>query len=111
MASLSAHTLTGFTKLDDVTAKDSFLKNPDLMAITFSHLQENDDIESKRCALNTALVCKDFLDVALDVLWEKLYSLVPLLKLLPGFQFENDACYVCANVHIFYTNMNLLLCL
>ena len=105
MASLNSHTLTGYTKLDDVTAKDSFFKNPDLMAITFFHLHEDDEIEKKRCALNTALVCKDFLDVSLDALWEKMYSLVPLLKLLPGasVQFDDDAFYVCANVrwHVF----------
>ena len=28
--------------------------------------------------------CKEFLDVALDALWEKLDSLVRLLKLLPS---------------------------
>jgi hypothetical protein len=42
------------------------------------------------------LTCKDFLDEALDALWEALDSLVPLLKLLPALQVEDDV-YVCAN--------------
>jgi hypothetical protein len=100
MASLNSDTQTGLgcNELDDVTAKDSFFKNPDLMAMTFSHLQVKDD-EKYRCLLNAALTCKDFLDVALDALWEELDSLVPLLKLLPSLKVEDDT-YVCANVHV-----------
>ena len=79
----------------DVTAEHSFLI-PELMAMTFSHLK----IHSNRCLLNLALTCKDFLDIALDALWEVLYSFMPLLKLLPTLQFENES-YVCANVHAF----------
>jgi hypothetical protein len=51
MASLNADTQTGYTELDKVTAKDSFLKNPDLMAMTFSYLQVNDE----ESILNAAL--------------------------------------------------------
>ena len=67
MASLNSHTRIG---LDNVAAKNSFLKNQDLMAMTlaFSYLQGNDD---RDCLLNAALTCKDFLDVALDKLWEE----------------------------------------
>jgi hypothetical protein len=89
---------TGYTEpeLDDVTAKHSFLKNPELKAMTFSYLQVKNDAEMKRRFLfNAALVCKDFLEVALDALWEELGSLVPLLKLLPALQLENKE-YVCA---------------
>ena len=89
-----AHTQTGYTKLDDLTAKFSFLNDPVLMTMTFSHLQV------KTSLLNAALACKDLLDIALDKLWETLDSLLPILKLLPALQFENDA-YVCANVHVF----------
>ena len=99
MASLNSHTQTGYTELDDVTAKDSFLKNPDLMAETFSHLQVKNDKKNRLCLFNAALTCKDFLDAALDALWEELHSLVPLLKLLPALQLE-DGAYVCANVHV-----------
>ena len=75
------------------------------MAITLSHLQrENDD--KYRCLLNAALTCKDFLNVALDALWEEMYSLVPLLKLLPTLQVE-DKAYVCANVHAFLYDLIL----
>ena len=98
MASLNSHTQTGYTELDDVTAKDSFLKNPDLMAMTFSHLK---NVARYRCLLNAALTCKDLLDVALDALWEELDSLLPLLKLLPALQVEDGGAYVCANVHVF----------
>ena len=86
MASFNSHTQIG---LHDVPAKNSYLRNQDLMAMTFSYLQGNDE-----CLLNAALTCKDLLDVALDKLWEKMNSLVPVLKLLPALQFENDA-YVC----------------
>lgn len=107
MASLNSYTQTGYTKLYNlnVTAKDSFLKNPDLMAVTFSHLQFKDD-EKYQCLLNAALICKDFLDVALDALWENLDSLVPLLKLLPALQVEKGA-YVCANLDVFLYDLIL----
>ena len=65
MAFLNARTQTGYTELDDViTAKDSFLMNPDLrvMVMTLSHLQFKND-EKYRCLLNAALTCKDFLEV------------------------------------------------
>jgi hypothetical protein len=94
MASLNSHIQTD---LNGLTAKDVFLKNPYLMAQTFSHLQVENDKESRLCLFNAALTCKDFLDTALDVLWEELDSLVPLLKLLPALQVE-DKDYVCATV-------------
>ena len=80
------------------TAKDSFLKNTYLIFMTFSHLPNYNE-EWPRCILNAALTCKDFLDLALNVLWKKMYSWVPLLKLLPALQVEDDS-YVCANVHV-----------
>ena len=80
------------------TARVSFLKNLELMTLTISHLrgEDSDDKEFEYwCLLNAALICSDFRDVALDALWENLYSLVPLLKLLPGLQVEDEE-YVCA---------------
>ena len=76
------------------------------MAMTFSHLQLEVEYDNKiisQCLLNAALTCKDFLDVALDALWEKLYSLVPLLKLLPTLQVEDEnmkTYFVCANFQV-----------
>ena len=106
MASFNPHTQTG---LDIATAKDFFLKNPNLITKTFSHLQAKNDKKNLQCLLNAALTCKNFLDVALDTLWEELYSMVPLLKLLPALRFENDA-YVCANVHdVFFRDLILSL--
>ena len=91
MASFNSHTQIGL----DVTAKNSVLKNQDLMAITFSYLQGNN-----ACLLNAALTCKDLLDVALHKLWEEMNNLVPVLNLLPALRLENHA-YVCANVLVF----------
>ena len=91
MASLSSHISHTRTGLDDVTAKDSVLKNTELKAMTFSHLQFE-----PLSLLNAALTCKDFLDEALDTLWEELHSLLDLLKVLPALRFEDDA-YVSAN--------------
>ena len=92
MSSLNSPTQTAeYTAVTDVTAKDSFMKNTDLLAETFSHLKND---ESYRCLANAALTCKDFLDVALDALWEELNTLVPLLKVLPALRVEDDAYYV-----------------
>jgi hypothetical protein len=96
MVSLNFITQTGS---DNLTAKDSFLKNPNLMAMTLSRLPVKNN-ERRRCLFNAALTCKNFLDEALDALWENLDSMVPLLKLLPALRFEDDA-YVCVNVHVF----------
>ena len=73
--------------------------------MTFSYLQGNDD---RDCLLNAALTCKDFLDVALGKLWEKMDFLVPVLKPLPALQFENDEYYVCADVLVFLYDLTLL---
>jgi hypothetical protein len=100
MVSLNSHTQTGNTKSDDVTAKVSFLKSPELMAMTFSHLQRSDDGYCKSL-LNAALTCKDFLEEALDKIWENMDSMVPLLKVLPALQVEDEEYLVCANVHVF----------
>ena len=97
---LDSHTQAGYTELHDVTARDSYLNNLELITMTFSHLPVRNDQKNRQCLLNAALTCKDFLEVALNALWENLYSLMPLLKLLPALQVENKA-YVCANVRAF----------
>ena len=100
------YTQTGYTKPDDVNAKKSVLKNQYLMTMAFSHLQlvqvdsETIDKTNRQSLLNAALTCKDFLDVALDELWKRMDSFLPVLKLLPALQFEDDS-FVCANVHDF----------
>ena len=105
---MASHTQTGYSKLVDVTAKNSFLKNPDLMSMTLSHLPVKNE-ERRRCLLNAALSSKDFLDEALDALWEKLDSMVPLLKLLPGLQLEGNA-YVCVIFPVFPNDLMTLFC-
>ena len=93
---MDSHTQTGRIELDDVTTKNSFFRNPDLMAMTFSHFRNVD--EKRQDLLNAALTCKDFLDEALNVLWEEMDSLLPLLKMLPALQVK-DGAYVCALVN------------
>ena len=108
IASLESHTQTGYT---DVTAKHSFFKNSELKARAFSHIYYSESDSGgtyHQCLLNAALTCKDFLEVALDTLWEELDSFVPLLKMLPALQVE-DSEYVCANVHVFLYDLILLL--
>jgi hypothetical protein len=102
MTSLNSHAPSHIQVGLDI-AKDSFMRNQDLKAMTFSHLQGNDE-----CLMNAALTCKDFLDEALDKLWEEMDSLVPVLKLLPALQFENDT-YVCAYVLVFLYDLTLSL--
>ena len=91
----------------NVSAKDSFLKNSYLLAMTVTHLKEYDE---GWYLLNAALTCKDFLEVALNALWEYMDSLklLQLLKLLPALQFKGDS-YVCANVHVFRYDLILSL--
>ena len=102
VAPLSSNTQTK-PELDDsdVTAKHSFMKNTELKAMTFSYFQVKDAKTKRRDLFNAALTCKDFLEVALDALWEELGSLVPLLKLLPALQVENKE-YVCAKMSSLY---------
>ena len=104
---MASHTQTGYSELYDITPKKSFLKNQYLLAMTFSHLQFENDEKYYECLLNAALTCKDFLDVALNKLWEEMDSLLPVLKLLPALQCENE-CYVCANVLVFLYDLTLL---
>ena len=91
----------------NVSAKDSFLKNSYLLAMTVTHLKEYDE---EWHLSNAALTCKDFLEVALDALWEYMesFKLLQLLKLLPALQFKGDS-YVCANVHVFRYDLILSL--
>ena len=98
-----SYTQTGYTKPDNVNATKSFLKNQYLLTMTFSHLQVEimSEDTNRQCLLYAALTCKDFLDVALDELWKRMDSLLPVLKLLPALQFEDDS-FVCANVHVFF---------
>ena len=54
-------------------------------------IKDNPDKINCLSLLNTALTCKDFLDVALDALWENLYTLEPLLKVLRDPQLSVTA--------------------
>ena len=95
---MSSGSLNSQSNSGDLSAKDLFLKNPDLVAMTISHLRLTSHKKRRQCLFNVALSCKDFLDEALDALWEELNSLVLVLKVLPASQFE-DGEFVRANVH------------
>ena len=93
------------SRTHNVTAKESFLNNTELMAMTVSHLQEYDE---KGFLFNMALTSKYFLDVALDALWEDMHFFLPLLELLPALQLNDE--YVCA-MSIFLDMIFKLFCL
>ena len=76
------------SRTHNVTAKESFLNNTELMAMTVSRVRR------ERCLFNMALTNKYFLDVALDALWEDMHSFLPLLELLPAVQLNDE--YLCA---------------
>ncbi|KAM5537878.1 hypothetical protein V8D89_008354 [Ganoderma adspersum] len=71
---------------------------PDILMEIFSHLQpgrcsqEDRNAARKRrrvcrqALLASALTCRTFSDLALDVLWRALDDIQPLLKLLPGYK-------------------------
>lgn len=55
----------------------------------------------QRCQvfLNVALTCKGFLDPALDRLWARMSAIIPVLKLFPGFIFnESEGKYASGTV-------------
>ncbi|KAL6297945.1 hypothetical protein BKA93DRAFT_813259 [Sparassis latifolia] len=61
----------------------------DIVQAIFSHLSP---FYNGRTLANLALVCKDFCDLALDVLWRELGSIVPLLKLLEKSLLLDNPC-------------------
>ena len=132
------------TRNIDASAKHSFFKNSELKKRAFSHLDFahilDPDSESgvtyvsyRQCLLNVALTCKDFLDEALDILWRKLDSFLPLLKVLPALlqlhdedgmrdedgmhdedgmrdedgMHDEDGIYVCANARPMFSFVTL----
>ena len=49
----------------------------------------------RRDLLAAALCCKGWKDKSLDLLWNRMSSLTPLLTLLPGLQRISDGKMVC----------------
>lgn len=62
------------------------------------HEDTPEDVKERaavRSALaNAALVCRQFAEPALNVLWCALDNLIPLLRLVPGFQQNEFSTYV-----------------
>ncbi|KAG2006700.1 hypothetical protein CC2G_014455 [Coprinopsis cinerea AmutBmut pab1-1] len=74
----------------DPTAKEDVFANYDLLSVVISSLK--DTTEGRAVLSKAALVCQSFKEPALDALWEKLDSCVPLLKLLPNLK-ESESTY------------------
>jgi hypothetical protein len=73
---------------------------PELLTEIFEYLTTPDwslwasrRVPGAQDLLRTALCCKTFSGPALDVLWEKMRSELPLFALLPGFQ-KQDGVWV-----------------
>ncbi|PPQ79012.1 hypothetical protein CVT25_002321 [Psilocybe cyanescens] len=76
-----------------------FHGNRDILDEIFEYLALEDGVNSedarsgRRKLRSLAVMCKAFLEPALDQLWRSLESLFPLLNILPAFQ-ESDGTYV-----------------
>ena len=91
----------GFTVYMDANvhrgSQAEVLDSPELLGRIFANfnldrqsLSPSQFLHSCQHILWAALTSKTFLELALDVLWESMNSLVPLLKLLPSFQLVID---------------------
>ena len=69
------------------------------MAMTVSHLQEYGE---KWCLLNVALTIKDFLDVALDELWEDMDSLCQYWNCYPLCILKTWASHTYVQMSMFF---------
>ncbi|CAA7263387.1 unnamed protein product [Cyclocybe aegerita] len=87
----------------ETDARAVVLQNVDLLSIVFNYLSadriksDQDALETRKGLRSAALVCKDFVEPALDCLWHILPSLMPLLKLLPSFGLI-DGVYMLEDV-------------
>ncbi|KAF8079105.1 hypothetical protein FPV67DRAFT_1663755 [Lyophyllum atratum] len=76
----------------------------DILKNIFGHFSNNSNDarawkETQGHLCQAALVCKAFLDPALDSLWRSMTTLLPLLKLLPTLQLVNGAYAVHDDIH------------
>ena len=62
----------------------------DIIKLIFEAVQDDPSRVASQTLISLAVTCRAFHDVALDTLWFKQTSLVPLLKILPrSFWKEN----------------------
>ncbi|KAG6860424.1 hypothetical protein C0995_011329 [Termitomyces sp. Mi166 len=70
----------------------------DIVKIIIGHLDSDNNHDTRKNLLNAALVCKAFLEPALDSLWESMTTLLPLLKLLPTVERINNVYVISSDV-------------
>lgn len=86
-------------------AKLAVFRNLDIMDTVFDALLVKYDADAgeRKHLFQAALTAKNFYDPAMNILWRSLDSLLPVLKLIPGFQelidptVEDSEYYVCQN--------------
>ena len=76
------------TPFIDMRTKSEILKDYDVLFSIFG-LLDNEATSGRRDLLSSARVCRAFKRPALDRLWAKLPSFLPVLALLPGLR-ERD---------------------
>ncbi|KJA23489.1 hypothetical protein HYPSUDRAFT_578000 [Hypholoma sublateritium FD-334 SS-4] len=85
--------------------KLAVFRNIDIMDTIFDALLVKYDADAceRKHLFQAALTAKNFYDPAMNILWRSLDSLLPVLKLIPGFQelidppIEDSEYYVCKN--------------
>jgi hypothetical protein len=71
----------------------------ELVRLIVQHCNDLPYKEHQRTLFNLALTCKPLLEPALDSLWSRLPSVIPLMSLLPGL-YVRDGKYVRECNHI-----------
>jgi hypothetical protein len=88
------------------------LRNLDLLELIFSYLaipNTKFPIEkrlSKTGLLRAGLTCKGFFEPAMNLLWYRMESFLPLLLVIPSVT-ERGEIYVCSHDDSFYTTARL----
>ena len=75
------------------TPQEQVFGNQDLLPIILSILDYHRE-RRPSWFLNVAVISSVFRDAALDALWRRLPSFVPVLKRLPGLRVELDGAFV-----------------
>ncbi|KAJ7214998.1 hypothetical protein GGX14DRAFT_443584 [Mycena pura] len=72
-------------------AQTSCLNNPDLLGTILRHLDDAENPRANRGSLHAvALTCSALSPSAVKILWERIDNFLPLLRLLPTFQYNDD---------------------
>jgi hypothetical protein len=86
------------------------LRNLDLLELIFSYLAipntESLSKASRRRLLHAGLTCKGFFEPAMNLLWYRMESFLPLLLVIP-LVTERGGIYVCSHDDSFHTTARL----